>query len=282
MMSIILLLLEIQQANAQKETGKPCADYDNSRDIEGMREILLADGIFYLNLRIAYAEAINHNIGKRIVSASRQGINEVLDNTRLFDLDFVNPADYENGVRYGNRVDFTSLTGQPSEKWAAYMYEGEPFIYAKVSCMNPQKRKNFGSFVMKKPEGIPYKKPEGERNLSAEKVKSKYSDPLPLEDSQIEESILFEEEDSPVVDLKLSKEKNPWLFKSIPNWLEVPLMMAAGYGLYKAGDFAWYHWIKTPKPLPATIWMDPPLDPVVKSFPGVIQPQKSFTLTISL
>lgn len=273
-------MLEMQ-ANAQKETGKPCATYDNNRDIEGMREILLADGIFYLNLRIAYAEAINHNIGKIVVSASRQGINEVLDNTRLYDLDFVIPADYENGVRYGNKVDFTSLIGQPSEKWAAYMYEGEPIVYAKVSCMNPQKKKNFGSFVVKKPENIPYKKPEEKRNLSAEKVKSKYLDPLPLEDSEVEGSILFEEE-SPVVDLKLPKEKGPWLFKGIPNWFEVPLIMAAGYGLYKAGDFAWYHWIKTPKPLPPTIWMDPPLDPGVKSFPGVIQTRKSFTFTISM
>lgn len=74
--------------------------------------------------------------------------------------------------------------------------------------------------------------------------------------------------------------KKPWLFKSIPNWLEPPLIALATYGLYKAGDFAWYHWIKTPKPLPATIWMDPTLDPA-KAIPGSIQTRKSFTFTLS-
>lgn len=138
---ILLLSLVLIALNSSGQTAQPCAILDQNRDISGMRQILMRDGVYYENLRASYAEAINCSVGKRIFSSSKSDMEEILDNTILVDQDFVVPSEYYNGVRNGNNINFTSLAGQPSSSWAAYRYEGVDIIYAKVSCMNPQKAK---------------------------------------------------------------------------------------------------------------------------------------------
>lgn len=142
---IFLLLIATGWSIMNGQTGQPCAKYDQNRDISGMREILMMDGVFYRNLCTSYAEAINYAIGKRVVAPTTGGMECLLKNTILFDNSFVIPSDYENGVRFGDEINFTHLTGQLSDKWAAFRYEGKDYIYAKVSCMNPQKLKKVES-----------------------------------------------------------------------------------------------------------------------------------------
>ena len=145
-----LVFITTETVIGQKITGRPCADPDQFRDISGMREIILKDGIYYDNLRRSYAEAINYGIGKNVVSSSKDGIEYVLENTKMLDANFIVASDYENGVRYGNSIGFTSLLGQPSDKWAAFSFEGTDYVYAKASCMNPQKPKVRGIYKSKK------------------------------------------------------------------------------------------------------------------------------------
>lgn len=152
---VIFLLLTLGWVTVSGQTGRPCAVYDQNRDISGMKEILMMDGTFYINLRISYAEAINYSIGKNVVTASKYGMETILENTVLLDVDFIVPDDYLNGARFGDKVTFTTLTGQPSDKWAAFRYEGVDHVYAKVSCMNPQRIKKMGSLLKIKPESIP-------------------------------------------------------------------------------------------------------------------------------
>lgn len=147
-----LLLLAPGLITINAQTALPCAEYDQNRDISGMGEILMRDGIFYNNLRAAYAEAINYGMGKNVVTASKDGMEFVLKNTVLMDVNFVVPSDYLNGVRFGDNVTFTSLTGQPSDKWAVFKYEGKECVYAKVSCMNPQRVKKIKLVIQEKPE----------------------------------------------------------------------------------------------------------------------------------
>src|ERR1035437_7774964 len=149
---VIFLLLTLGWVTVNGQTGRPCAEYDQNRDISGMKEILVMDGAFYTNLRASYAEAINYCIGKNVVTTSKYGMEYVLENTVLLDVNFIVPGEYLNGVRFGDKVTFTTLTGQPSDKWAAFRYEGQDYVYAKVSCMNPQRIKKMGSFLKIKPE----------------------------------------------------------------------------------------------------------------------------------
>ena len=152
---ILLLLTLLGWLTVNGQTGRPCAEYDQNRDISGMKEILMMDGAFYTNLRTSYAEAINYGIGKNVVTTSKYGMEYVLENTILLDVNFIVPDDYLNGVRFGDKVTFTTLKGQPSDKWAAFRYEGVDYVYAKVSCMNPQRIKKMGSLLKIKPESIP-------------------------------------------------------------------------------------------------------------------------------
>lgn len=150
-----LLLAALGWSAINGQTGRPCAEYDQNRDVSGMKEILMMDGTFYTNLRTSYAEAINYGIGKNVVTTSKYGMEYVLENTVLLDVNFIVPGDYLNGVRFGDKVTFTTLTGQPSDKWAAFRYEGVDYVYAKVSCMNPQRIKKIGSFLKIKSESEP-------------------------------------------------------------------------------------------------------------------------------
>jgi hypothetical protein len=148
-------MVSIEGQSSKKEiTGRPCAVYNQTRGISEMREILMGDGIYTSNLRIAYALCINRGIGKIIVNGSDKDIEYILENTVLLDVNFVNPSDYENGVRFGDEIKFTNLVGQPSDKWAAFRFNGIDYIYAKVACMNPQRPKIRGIFIdiEKKPE----------------------------------------------------------------------------------------------------------------------------------
>lgn len=143
-MVILLLVLGASGVFAQK--GQPCASYKQDRTLSEMREILMMDGPYYDNLRIAYAEAINYNIGKMVIYSSKKGISDLFDNTIFLDSTFVNPTEFQNGVRYGNTMRFTNLAGQPSEYYAAMHFCGKDYIYAKVACINPQKAKKRGIF----------------------------------------------------------------------------------------------------------------------------------------
>ncbi len=93
----------------------------------------------------------------------------------------------------------------------------------------------------------------------------------------LEQAVLGMETKSKTLKLPEEETKN-----GLKTWHKAAIASAAATAAYLGGRYAWYHWIKVPKPVPATIWMDPPLDQVVKSFPGQIQPKKSFTFTLSL
>ena len=165
---LVILILINSWLVLNGQTGRPCAPYDQNRDISGMRSILMTDGVFYQNLRAAYAEAINYSVGKDVVTTSKYGMETILENTVLLDVNFVIPSDYLNGVRFGDEIKFTTLTGQPSDKWAAFRFNGVDYIYAKVSCMNPQKPKVPGVYTEEKKEVITpttswvYKEPKKE------------------------------------------------------------------------------------------------------------------------
>jgi hypothetical protein len=143
---VMFLILISSWLVSKGQTGRPCAEYDQNRDIEGMREILMNDS----SLRASYAEAINYSVGKKIVTGRKYDMEYVIRNTVLLDVNFVITSDYLNGVRYGDNIGFTNLAGQPSDKWAAFRFNGKDYIYAKVSCMNPQKPKVPGFFVEEK------------------------------------------------------------------------------------------------------------------------------------
>jgi hypothetical protein len=146
---VILLILTLGWLKLdaqQKVTGQPCAKLDQQRGITGMQEILNQDGEYAKNLRTAYADAINTGIGERLVGNTKDWMIYILKNTVFVDASFVVPSDYYNGVKYGDTVSYTNLLGQPSDKWAAFTYLGKQYIYAKVSCMNPQKVKVAGIF----------------------------------------------------------------------------------------------------------------------------------------
>lgn len=159
----VILLLVLGAFGVFAQNGKPCVDqYKQDRTLSEMREILMRDGPYYDNLRMAYAEAINYNIGKMVIYSSKKGISDLFDNTIFVDSTFVNPAEFQNGVRYGNTVRFTNLTGQPSEYYAAMHFCGKDYIYAKVACINPQKAKIRGIFEEEqpKPMSLPLPNPE--------------------------------------------------------------------------------------------------------------------------
>lgn len=167
----VILIIGYCSVSIGQTTGRPCAEYDNYRDILDMKQILMSDGNYYQCLRNAYAEAINRGVGKNVVTSTKEGMNYILDNTVLVDVDFVVPSDYYNGVRYGDNIKWTTLTGQPSDKWAAFSYEGVEYVYAKPSCMNPQKPKKPGIYVKENTE------PKPDLNLSASKDEWKYIEP---------------------------------------------------------------------------------------------------------
>lgn len=126
--------------------GQSCAPYNQNRTLSEMKEILMRDGTYYDNLRIKYAEAINYNIGKNVISSDKEGIRILLENTDFIDSTFVRPEKFQNGVKYGDNVRFTNLLGQPSLYWAAMHYCGNQYIFAKVACINPQKSKKPGVY----------------------------------------------------------------------------------------------------------------------------------------
>lgn len=138
----VVLLFVLGTIGVFAQKGKPCVDeYKQDRTLSEMKEILMRDGPYYDNLRISYAEAINNNIGKNIISSDKKGISVLFDNTKFVDHTFVKPNEFENGVRYGDNVRFTNLTGQFSRYWAAMHFCGKDYVYAKVACINPQKAK---------------------------------------------------------------------------------------------------------------------------------------------
>jgi hypothetical protein len=180
---ILFLYGMVSVIEGKSQTGRPCATYDQSRDISGMKEILMDDETYASNLRIAYAICINRGIGKIIVNGSIEDIEYVLENTVLLDVNFVNISDYENGIRFGDEIKFTNLVGQPSDKWAAFRYNGIDYIYAKVACMNPQRPRVRGVFIEKKKE-IPvdtwtYKEPKKATTPDV------YIPPAPKEEKEI-------------------------------------------------------------------------------------------------
>lgn len=136
---LIVALILGSQIIIFAQTGHSCAPFDQKRNISGMKEILERDGIYYDNLRLSYADAVNTAVGENIIQPTKEGMDYVLSNTKFLDETFIVPSDYFNGVRYGDSISFTTLLGQPSDSWAVFNYEGIDYVYAKVSCMNPQK-----------------------------------------------------------------------------------------------------------------------------------------------
>ena len=216
---ILLLLTLLGWLTVNGQTGRPCAEYDQNRDISGMKEILMKDGIFYTNLRASYAEAINYGIGKNVVTTSKYGMEYVLENTILLDVNFIVPDDYLNGVRFGDKVTFTTLKGQPSDKWAAFRYEGVDYVYAKVSCMNSQRIKKMGSFLKIKPEPTPL-------NLSSVKTDDNwtYVPPKKVYENEVPDLNLTPEKD---------KEKKEKKFFGRNLWWEIPVgLLITGGSIY--------------------------------------------------
>jgi len=164
---LVVVLLVGFRAVVFGQKGMPCAIIKQDRTIVEVRQILLSDGPYYDNLRSAYAEAINHNVGKNIITPDKEGMIHFLDNAKLVDSSFVNPEEYKNGVKYGYKVEFTNLTGSKSESWICTTYEGYDYVCGKASCMNPQKKKKvevkkeaFNPKPESKPEPEPYIPPK--------------------------------------------------------------------------------------------------------------------------
>ncbi len=139
---IFFLILTLGWLKLSAQGGMPCATIDQSRDIAGMLKILNGDDEYAKNLRVAYADAINTGLGEREVGATKEWMIYIMDHTTFMDESFVLPSDYWNGVKYGNKISFTSLLGQPSKNYSVYhSQKGKEVVFAKVACMNPQKKK---------------------------------------------------------------------------------------------------------------------------------------------
>lgn len=121
---------------------EPCAKINQSRTITEAKSFLLQNGVYFDNLRFAYAESYNRVTGKN-VPATKDGMETIFEHTTFVHKSFVNPDEYENGVKIGDEVQFTNLVGAESDYWlAATDDDGKALgIFAKASCLNPQRKK---------------------------------------------------------------------------------------------------------------------------------------------
>ena len=134
-----VVLVGLQNVLAQK--GEPCATPNQNRTLQEVGEILMKDGVYYDSLRKAYAEAVNYNIGRGIITSDKKGMLMLLRGSKLMDQSFIVPSEFYNGVRYGDKVIFTTLLGSPSNYWLVFESEGVDYPYGRVVCMNPQKKR---------------------------------------------------------------------------------------------------------------------------------------------
>jgi hypothetical protein len=128
------------------ERREPCAKINQSRTITEAKSFLLQNGVYFDNLRSAYAESYNRVTGKN-VPATKDGMEIIFQSTVLVHKSFVRPDEYENGVKVGNEVRFTNLVGAESDYWlAATDHNGNLLgVFGKVACMNPQRKKNWNN-----------------------------------------------------------------------------------------------------------------------------------------
>jgi hypothetical protein len=137
---LAFVLMEFGCLAAEKR--EPCAILDQNRTLSQVREILMKDGLFYDQLRVAYADVYNRLTGKNI-PATKNGMEMMLQKTVLVHKSFVVPSEYENGVKVGDHVEFTDLIGSESEYWLAAVDDNGRIIdvFGKASCLNPQRKK---------------------------------------------------------------------------------------------------------------------------------------------
>lgn len=142
-LAMILVILAI--AGIQVVVGsnyEPCAPYNQSRNLSDVKKILQKDGVYYENLRAAYAQVYNSLTGRNI-PATKSGMETMLQRTVLIEKSFVKPEQFENGVKVGNNIEFTDLVGAESDYWLAAIDNNGKIldVFGKVGCINPQRKR---------------------------------------------------------------------------------------------------------------------------------------------
>jgi hypothetical protein len=212
----ILLILIIGWSELRAQTGEPCTKViDQNRSVTETGLILQNDAV----LTMAYAEVVDYNSGRNIVPLNLS-VDEmrknIITHTVLVDANsFVNPADYRNGIRFNGIISYTNLLGTSSIKWLAYLAEDGTYIpYAKVCCLNPQKKR-----VPTVPE-----KPIEKRPLPR----------LVIIDEPKKSLVIVDDKPKPVVNV-IAPPKKCFLgkhFLGLPIWADV-LIASAAVGTYE-------------------------------------------------
>lgn len=154
LLGVLILGLQtvVFSVNNNRERREPCAPYDNERTLPEVVEYITSDGVYWDNYRYELARVYN-SIATHRVSATKDGIREMIDNhCVLVEGSFVNPEDYENGVKVGDHILYTDLLGRESKYWLAAVDDNGNIIdvFMKVNCLNIQKRKHILSFDKEK------------------------------------------------------------------------------------------------------------------------------------